>query len=50
MPHYKGKEIDEQIAAVFPNLWIDSRIAQAFEPENPIDELRRELGIDVVIF
>lgn len=50
MPHYEGKEIDEKIAAAFPGLWIDSRIAKAFEPETPLVELRRELGIDPFIF
>lgn len=49
-PHYYGKEIDEQIAAVFPNYEIDSRIAQAFEHEDPIADLRREQGIDPFIY
>lgn len=50
MSYYKGKEVDEQIAAVFPNLDIDFRIAEAFRPADPITDFRLENGIDQFIF
>jgi hypothetical protein len=47
MPHYEGKEFDEQVAAVFPNIPIDHRIVEAFQPVDPITDMRREMGIDL---
>ncbi len=45
MPHYEGKELDEKIAAVFPNIPIDHRIVEAFKPVDSTVGFRKEMGI-----